>query len=331
MKVAVYYSNKDIRIEERPIPKIGKGEILIKVISSGICGSDVMEWYRIRTAPRVLGHEVTGIIEKVNKDVKKFKKGDRVFVTHHVPCNKCKYCLQGEETVCETLRRTNFYPGGFSQYLRIPKINVEKGTFLLPKEISFDEGTFIEPLACVIRGQKILNLKKDNSVLIIGSGVSGLLHVQLAKKIYNAKKVTASDINEYHLEMAKKFGADSTINANEKLNEKFDRVIVCTSAKDAVEKSFEFVDNAGAILFFAPTDPNVKIDMPFNEFWFKCAKIFTSYAAAKEDIEKAIKFLKEKKVNVKDMITHKFSLNRIEEGFKIVIKANKSMKVIINP
>lgn len=330
MKVAVYYNNKDIRIEEMPIPKIGKGEILIKVISSGICGSDVMEWYRIRTAPRVLGHEVTGIIEKVAKDVKKFKVGNRVFVTHHVPCNKCKYCIQGEETVCKTLRSTNFYPGGFSQYLRIPKINVEKGTFLLPKEISFDEGTLIEPLACVIRGQRKADIKKGHNVLIIGSGVSGLLHLQLAK-LKKAKKITVIDINPYRLKMAKKFGADFAINANEKLNEKFDRVIVCTSAKDAIEKSFEFVDNAGAILFFAPTDPNVRIEMPFNEFWFKCAKIVTSYAAAEEDIKEAIKFLKERKINVKDMITHKFSLNRIAEGFKIVIKADKSMKVVINP
>ncbi|MEM2917965.1 MAG: alcohol dehydrogenase catalytic domain-containing protein [Candidatus Altiarchaeota archaeon] len=330
MKVAVYYSNNDIRIEERPIPKISKGEILLKVISSGICGSDVMEWYRIKEAPKVLGHEVTGIVEKVAKDVKKFKVGDRIFVTHHVPCNKCKYCLQGEETVCKTLRRTNFYPGGFSQYIRIPKINVEKGTFLLPREISFDEGTFIEPLACVIRSQRKAGIEKGHNVLIIGSGVSGLLHIQLAK-LKKAKKIAVIDINPYRLKIAKKFGANFTANANENLDEKFDRVIVCTSAKEAIEKSFKFVDNAGTILFFAPTSPESKIEMPFNELWFKCIKIISSYAAAEKDIKEAIKILKEKKMNLKGMITHKLPLQETLEGFKIVSKADRSMKVIIKP
>ncbi|RLF39816.1 MAG: alcohol dehydrogenase, partial [Thermoplasmata archaeon] len=111
MKVAVYYNNKDIRIKEIPIPKIGEGEILVKVRASGICGSDVMEWYRIKTAPRVLGHEITGDIVEVGEGVDAYKVGDRVFVSHHVPCNKCKYCLNGQHTLCSTLRSTNFDPG----------------------------------------------------------------------------------------------------------------------------------------------------------------------------------------------------------------------------
>ena len=137
MQVAMYYSNKDIRIEEMPRPKIGPEEILVKVMACGICGSDVMEWYRIRKAPRVLGHEMTGEIVEVGKNVKNFKVGDRVFVSHHVPCNTCRYCLSGNHTACETLHTTSFDPGGFSEYVRVPPINVDRGTFLLPEEISF--------------------------------------------------------------------------------------------------------------------------------------------------------------------------------------------------
>ena len=152
MRVAVYYNNKDVRIEERPVPQINDDELLVKVMASGICGTDVMEWYRIKKAPLVLGHEISGIVDKVGKNVKNFEVGDRVFVSHHVPCMKCHYCLNNHHTTCETLHKTNFDPGGFSEYIRIPKLNVELGTFKLHDGVSFEEGTFIEPLGCVLRG-----------------------------------------------------------------------------------------------------------------------------------------------------------------------------------
>ncbi len=132
-RVAVWYNNYDVRIEERPVPAIGPGEMLLRVEASGICGSDVMEWYRLDRAPLVLGHEIAGAIVAVGEGVKKYKIGDRVAVAHHVPCGTCRYCLSGHETVCETLRRTNFDPGGFAEYVRLPAINVEKGVFPLAR------------------------------------------------------------------------------------------------------------------------------------------------------------------------------------------------------
>jgi L-iditol 2-dehydrogenase len=127
MRVAMYYNNKDVRLEEMPTPQVGPGEVLLKSLACGICGSDVMEWYRIHKAPLVLGHEATGEIVETGEDVKRFKKGDRVFVSHHVPCNTCHYCLNGNHTVCDTLRSTNFDPGGFAEYVRVPEINVDRG------------------------------------------------------------------------------------------------------------------------------------------------------------------------------------------------------------
>ena len=180
MRVAMYYRNKDIRIQEMPIPEINDDELLVKVMASGICGSDVMEWYRIKKAPLVLGHEIAGVIAKAGKNVENFKEGDRVFVSHHVPCMKCHYCLNKHHTACETLHKTNFYPGGFSEYLKIPKINVEVGTFKLPDEMSFEEGTFIEPIGTVLRGQRLANLRKDSTLLVIGSGIAGLMHIKAA-------------------------------------------------------------------------------------------------------------------------------------------------------
>ena len=127
----MYYNNEDVRVQEMTTPTIGEDEILLKVMASGICGSDVTEWYRVPKAPKVLGHEATGVIVEVGKNVSRHNVGDRVFVSHHVPCNKCRYCLRGHHTACETLYTTNYYPGGFSQYIRVPKINVEQGVYRL--------------------------------------------------------------------------------------------------------------------------------------------------------------------------------------------------------
>ncbi|MBU2565853.1 MAG: zinc-dependent dehydrogenase [Candidatus Thermoplasmatota archaeon] len=339
MHVAMYYNNNDVRVEDMPIPEIGENEILMKVMACGICGSDVMEWYRIKKAPLVLGHEATGVVEKVGKNVKKYKKGDRVFVSHHVPCNKCKYCLNNNHTVCDTLRTTNFEPGGFSEYLRVPEINVERGVFPLPDEMSFEEGTFIEPLACVIRGQRKAGMQSGKSVLVIGSGISGLLHIQLAKAS-DASKIFASDINDYRLKAAKRFGADTVINAKENVPDRVkelnkgrgtDLVIVCASATSAIKQAFESVDRGGVILFFAPTKPGVDIPLPLWELWHDGITLTTSYAGSQKDIMDAIEMLRSKRINVKDMITHRLNLEETAKGFQLVSKAENSIKVIIKP
>ena len=181
MQVAMYYNNRDVRLEQVPVPKIGPGELLIKTRASGICGSDLMEWYRIKKAPLVLGHEITGEVSEVGEGVNDFKVGDRVFSSHHVPCGRCRYCLSGHQSVCDLLRTTHFDPGGFAEYIRVPKINVELGTLQIPDTMTFDEGSFIEPLACVVRAQRFARMTAGQTVLVIGSGISGLLHIQLAR------------------------------------------------------------------------------------------------------------------------------------------------------
>src|SRR3989440_3756929 len=210
MRAAMYYANDDVRIVDLPKPRIGPGEILVKVRASGICGSDVMEWYRKPKAPLVLGHEIAAEVVEVGAGVDRVRVGDRVFVSHHVPCGKCRYCLAGHETVCDTLRTTNFDPGGFAEFVRVPAINVTHGVFPLPKAISDDEGVFIEPLACVVRGQRLAGLRPGHTVVVIGSGVAGLLHVKLAKASGAAKGI-ATDIVEDRKAAARKAGADVVI------------------------------------------------------------------------------------------------------------------------
>jgi L-iditol 2-dehydrogenase len=324
MKVAVYYTNNDIRIEERPIPKISDGEILVKMKASGICGTDAMGWYRIKKAPRVLGHEIAG--EIVESKSKKYTVGQRVFVSHHVPCNNCKYCLDDNHTACETLHKGNYDPGGFSEFIRIPKINVDNGTYLLPENISYEEGAMIEPLACGVRALRLIDIKKRHTVLILGSGVSGLMNIKLAKLI--SAKVIATDIDDYRLNKAKEFGADEVIDVSkEKVNVKAERIIVCTGAYQAVKQAFECIDRKGIILFFAVPEKNIEV--PNVDLWRNELTITSSYGAASVDLKESLDLIKNKKVNVKDMITHKLPLEKIQEGFKLVTDAKESLKVVL--
>jgi len=324
MKVAIYYNNNDIRIENLPIPQIKEGEILVKVHSSGLCGTDIMEWYRIKKAPRILGHEITGDI--VESKSEKYKVGQRVFVSHHVPCNGCKYCLNDNHTACDTLHKGNYDPGGYSEFIRVPKINVDRGTYVLPDGISYEEGTMIEPLACAVRGERLINIKKDDTVLVLGSGVSGLLNIKLAK--LKGAKVIATDINEYRLNKAREFGADKVIDASRDFDIKADKVIICTGALKAVGQAFKCIDKKGVILLFAIPDKDIKL--PTVDFWRNEVTIASSYGAAPRDLEEALGLIRDKKVNIAGTITHKLPLEEIQKGFKIALEAKESLKVVFS-
>jgi L-iditol 2-dehydrogenase len=314
-----------------PKPQINNDELLVKVMASGICGSDVMEWYRIKRAPLVLGHEITGEIAEAGKDVKNYKAGDRVFVSHHVPCNTCRYCLSGNHTVCETLHTTNYFPGGFSEYIRVPAINVQRGVFLLPEEISYEEGTFIEPLACVLRSQRMAQLKPGQNVLILGAGISGLLHL-LAARSLGIEQIAITDINDYRLKLAKELGASLAINAKAGLdNRVVDLVIICTSSFSAFMQALQCVDRAGTILCFAPTEPGVNLPVPVNDFWRKSIKIIHSYGASPQDLNETIDLLRHKSIPVGKMVTHRLSLAEAGLGFKLAAEAKDCLKVIIEP
>jgi L-iditol 2-dehydrogenase len=339
MRVAMYYNNRDVRMEEIPTPPIGPGELLVKVLASGICGSDVMEWYRIKKAPRVLGHEITGEIVKVGEDVKDYKIGDRVFVSHHIPCNTCYYCLNGHHTVCDTLRATNFDPGGFAEYIRIPRINVDRGVFVLPEEISSEDGVFIEPLACVLRGQRLAKLSPGQSVFVIGSGISGLIHIALARAS-GAGRIIASDISEYRLKAAKKFGADEAIYAKEVNPSKIrqidkgrlvDLVIVCAGTVSAYSQALQSVDRGGTVLCFAPVEPGINFSLPFFDFWNDGITLLPTYGGSPFDIERAIELIRTRRLPLCEMITHRLPLAETGLGFKLVAEAKESIKVIIEP
>ena len=340
MRVAMYYNNKDIRVEKIPTPEIGPGELLVRIEASGICGSDVMEWYRIKKAPLVLGHEIAGEVAEVGQGIDRYKKGDRVVASHHVPCNSCRFCLRGHHTVCDTLRSTHFDPGGFAEYVRLPVINVDRGVYLIPDGVSFEEASFAEPLACVLRAQRIAGIGPGDTVMVMGSGIAGLLHIQLACAM-GAGRVLATDVSETRMAAAKKFGADIVINAAEDVLSELrrandgqlaDKVLVCTGARSANLQALALVERGGTVLFFAPTDPGVTIPVSINDLFFRNdITLTTSYAGSPADHVTALELIRAHRVRVGEMITHRLSLEETSKGFQLVAEAQDSIKVIIEP
>ena len=339
MRIAMYYNNQDIRLEEIPRPKIGPGEILIRVEACGICGSDVMEWYRLDKAPLVQGHEIAGEIVELGPGVKQCQKGDRVFAYHHVPCNTCHYCVRGHHTVCDTFRNTHFDPGGLAEFVRLPAINVDRGLYVLPEDIAYDEATFIEPLACAVRGQRLANVRMGDSVFILGSGIVGLLHVQLALQI-GASRVVATDLVDYRLGVAQQFGADAVIHRNRDVPSRLreindgrlaDVVIVCTGAMSAVSESLQCVERGGTVLYFAPTDPGKTVPLEINDLLFREVTLTSSYSGSREDAEIAMTLIRTRRIRVREMITHRFGLADTGKGFELVVNPKDSLKVIVEP
>ena len=336
MKVAKWYNNQDIRIEEVPTPTPGPDEMLVRVMACGICGSDIVEWYRLPRAPLVPGHEIGAEVVEVGQAVRGFNPGDRVFIAPKVPCMQCEYCKNGHYPVCNRIKER--LPGGFAEYVLVPGTLIEHGTYRLADTLSYEQSTFIEPLACVVRAQRLAGgVHQGQTVMVFGCGMSGLLHIKLAKA--NNCRVIATDLNARRLELAAGLKADITIDAAENVAErllyandrKADVVILCTSAMSAVDQAWKCVDKGGVIVFFAVPGPDTQITVPLNDFWTKEIQILTSYYCGPPDIMDAMELIATRAIKVDDMITHRLPLKDIVRGFQLVLDGKESIKVIIKP
>lgn len=339
MKAAVYYSLDDVRIEEMPTPDIGPEEVLVEMKACGICGSDLMDWYLEKRAPLVLGHEPAGVIAKVGDKVENFKVGERVFVHHHVPCLTCHYCLRGDYTMCEKFRQTHIHPGGFAEYFKVPAPNLQIDTLKLPDDISFEEATLIEPVACCIKALTKCIVQPEDTVVIIGAGPSGIIHTMLLKS-FRASQIVVSDLVNYRLEAAIKFGADLTINPqSESLVKKVgevtngigaDIVVVTAPSIKAFSDGIDVCRKGGTVCLFAPTSPSEYMRISPHRLFFSEIRIIPSYSASHIETRIALKLISSGRIKAKELITHRFPLNRIEDAFKTAAKSKECLKVVVN-
>jgi L-iditol 2-dehydrogenase len=338
MKVAMYYSQNDIRIEEMPVPEIGEDEVLVEMKACGICGSDLMEWYLKPRAPLVLGHEPAGIIAKRGTSVKAFNVGDRVFVHHHVACLKCYFCLHSDYTLCEQFHRTNIKPGGFAEYFRVPAQNLQIDTLKIPDALPFEEATLIEPVGCCLKALKECSIQKGDFLAIIGAGATGIIHTALSK-IHGAAKTIVSDLIDYRLDIARKFGADITVNpkkedlaeivTSETDGRGADIAVVTAPSLEAYKAGLSVCRKGGKLCVFAATEPEEYLQISLKELFFSENQIIASYSTSHLETRAALELIKSGKLRVKDLITHRFRLVETAEAFKTAQESKESLKVIV--
>ncbi len=334
MQAGLYFTNEDVRVVERPVPEVGPKEVLAEVIACGICGSDTMRWYREPQSRRMgginTGHEIAGRIVQVGERVRGFESGQRVVITHHFPCLQCGACRSGNETACEAMHRKHIDPGGFAQYVKVLESGLDLGLYPMPEGMSFEAGSFVEPLGCVVRSVRKMMPLEGQSVLMLGSGLAGLLHIRLMKEL-GAGPICAVDRNEQRLEAAKRSGATEVRFAGDEMP-MADRVIVCTGAAVAARQALDCVTRGGQVMFFAANGPDEKLEIPLTRFWTWQPSVLFSYGAAPRDMAEALDLIATGRVPVDDLVTHRFPLSRIREAFELFDNAcDTSLKIIIEP
>jgi L-iditol 2-dehydrogenase len=341
VRVAKLYRFGEIKIEEMPVPEPGPRDALVKVKACGICSGDIMPWYIEKKAPLVLGHEISGEIVKIGEEIKSeifLKEGDRVAVHHHAPCMGCFYCKRGDFVQCETWRKSKIIPGGMAEYIVVPEVNLRNDTLKLPDSLSFEQGALVEPVACVVKSLKRANIKKGDTVLVIGLGVMGQIHIMLARQ-FGAQKVIGADMVSFRLEKAMKAGADHVIDVSrediyEELKNLTDglmaqAVIVGPGSVDVITNSLRLVSRGGTLLIFTPTSPEQKLCFSVNDIYFNDISITTSYSCGPDDTKEALKFIENGIVDSNVLITHRFPIEKVNEAYEITAMAKNSLKCMI--
>ena len=338
MKAAVVKDDSTIKITHIENPELGPNDILVQMSACGICGSDVEKVFGKYGQPSMkLGHEPAGIILKVGSQVENFAVGDRVFTHHHVACysKTCHECSHGNETMCEKYYQSNLNPCGLADEYVVPEWNVKHGGVLkIPDEMSFEEAAMIEPLACCLRAWKKFNYQKNDTAVILGVGPTGIMHALLARSV-GFSKIFCSDLNDFRLDFAKKLGFEA-VRSNES-SEKIlqstidgvDVAIVATGNLNALDSAINLVRKGGTIVMFGVPSKDASIDINMSNVYSKEITITTTYAASDTDTKNALELIASGTIDVKSLITHKYTLEDSQKAFEHAKTGDNAMKIII--
>jgi len=339
MKAAVLYAPYKILIKTVERPAIKNDEVLVKVEAAGICGSDLHAFrgkHPFVKLPRILGHELSGEVAEVGKDVKEVNVGDRVVVEPVIPCGSCIACVMGRYNVCKSLKVSGAHvDGAFAEYLKAPSNRIYK----IPDDLSFDDATLIEPYAVATHIVKRSGVRVGDTVAVLGAGPIGLCVLQVAK-LAGAKTVVITDIVDYRLQLAKKLGADVTINSGKEdpveivkdatNGEGVDVAIEAVGVPSTVQQALKITRPFGQVTiagFFE--DPNVKVDVLSviaKELHVVGSRLYWL------DFKTAIDLVSKGKIDVKSIITHKFPLEEAQKAFEIFDqKIQNAVKVLLKP
>ena len=340
MKTASVKDSSIISIDETQRPPLNSGDILVQMHACGICGSDLEKVFGQYGQPSMrLGHEPAGVILDIGSDVIEFKKGDRVFTHHHVSCYNCHFCNNGNETMCKKYSETNLSPCGLSEEYVVPTWNVSHGGVLkISDSLSFEEAAMIEPLACCVRAWTKYSYREGDSVAIFGVGPTGMMHVMLAQ-IKKFSKILCFDINDFRLDFAKKFNITESIHSMDEHRKQkvldhtdgrgIDVAIVATSSLKALDDAIDMVRKGGVVMMFGVPSKGAMINLDMSKVYSKEITLVTSYAASDVDTKEALHLIESSQIDVKQLITHTYSIDDTQKAFEHAKSGDNAMKIII--
>jgi len=330
----MYHGGGRVALQELPDPVAGPGELLVRVRACGLCGSDLMGWYQDPRAPLVLGHEPVGEVVAAGPGAP-VAVGTRVHVHHHVPCMTCTLCRAGRHTLCETFRRTRIDPGGLAELIRVPAENARLDVLPLPESLPDWAATLIEPLGCVVRGQRLAGVGPGSRVAVVGAGAMGLLEIGAALAA-GASAVAAVEPRADRRALALDAGAVAAMAdpepgaVSEALGGPAHQVIVCTSAPAAIAAALPLAGPAGVVQLFAPPRPGDAVPLDLGSAFFREVTIGSTYSAGPLDTRDALALLASGAIDPDAIVTHRLPLERVVEAFRLA-RSGEAVKVVVEP
>ena len=350
MFAAVYRGVNDVRLETVPVPEIGPGELLLRVHTCGVCGTDLKKIASgSHSAPRIFGHETSGVVAAVGAGVRTFTPGDRIVVFHHIPCRQCYYCRQKTFAQCATYKKVGctagFEPsgGGFAEYVRVMDWIVDRGTVKIPNGVSFEQACFVEPVNTCMKGIEALNLQPAETVLVIGQGPIGIILTILARRA--GASVITSDLYAERLKIAKSLGLQNTVDASkddvvnsiraQTEGRGADAVILAVGSNALVRPAMDAARPGGRVLLFAQTQRGEVVVDPAAICVDEKA-LLGSYSASVDLQDEAVRFVMGREMNremdLERLISHRFPLEEAPRALELAAHPQPaSMKVVIQP
>jgi len=337
MRVARLYTIDDIRIEEEAMPEPADGEILVRTRACGICTGDLMGWYMKRKAPLVFGHEPVGEVAKVGRGVNKLREGARVFAHHHAPCGACARCRRGAAVHCETWRKLAIRPGGMAEYFVVSAASVAADTLELPATLDYKAASLVEPVACVVKSLRRGGVAAGQTVVVIGVGIMGQLHVALASAA--GARVIALDRVPFRLQRAKELGADAVVDVstNDPVQavreltggEMGEVVFVGPGSIDAMETGIALAGADSRVVLFTCSQPDDVLAVRPFDLYFREVSLVPSYSCGPRDTREALQLLEAGKIPVTKLVTHEFGLDRIGEAMRAAADVGAALKTLV--
>ena len=336
MRAAVLQADGRVVAADWPQPRIGPGELMLRVRGCGLCGSDIAKAVdgAVRT-PAVLGHEVVGEVVEVGAGTLGFGRDDRVVVAHHVPCGECHYCRRGSESMCRAFKASSLDPGGFAEFVRVPAANVRHAAFRVPDHLADEEASFVEPLACCLRAVDRARVEPGDTALVVGLGSIGCLLVQLLRRA--GARVAGADPMPSRTALARSLGADAAGDPSAAAaavatlsdGRGADHVVVTGGGAEVLPWAAGVARDGGAVHYFAG-GPGPALPLPLGTLYHRELTVTATYSSSPAALRRAFWLIAAGKVEVDRLVSHRFPLERVAEGIDLV-RRREALKVYVTP